>query len=286
MVKLSLSSWLNPSSTTRDEAVATAERKKQNRRTFSGFSSQQQKSSKGADGKAAAAATLQEKQASLQPKDSHPSLSSAASTSAVEPNSNQYDAMASTTSMTALADIISKETAKLEKYMKENNLPMPSFQVDAADDFPKLPNDMQRSRLTIMHATKQLRDLTVGPRESLRWGVWEVRYGHTIHAAELLGISKRERHRDGCWFLPRIRTLTEWAFGSFLMLSLCRLSTTTDWVRKGTCLCSVLEEEADKLTFPRLQPNSSPWTNQSRSQTSQRKHRWTPLTWPALFAQQ
>lgn len=80
------------------------------------------------------------------------------------------------TSMTTLANTISKETAKLEKYMKENGLPMPSFDVDAADDFPKLPEDMQKSRLEIIHATKQLRDLTVGPRESLRWGVWEVRF--------------------------------------------------------------------------------------------------------------
>lgn len=77
--------------------------------------------------------------------------------------------------MTALADTISKETAKLEKYLKENGLPMPSFDVGAADDFPKLPEDMQKSRLEIIYATKKLRDLTVGPRESLRWGVWEVR---------------------------------------------------------------------------------------------------------------
>lgn len=78
-------------------------------------------------------------------------------------------------SMTSLAETISKETAKLEKYMKENGLPMPSFDEDAEGDFPKLPEDMQKSRLEIIHATKQLRDLTVGPRESLRWGVWEVR---------------------------------------------------------------------------------------------------------------
>lgn len=91
--------------------------------------------------------------------------------------------MATTTvpSMTALADTISKETAKLEKYLKENSLPMPSFDVDAADDFPRLPEDMQKSRLEIIHATKQLRDLTVGPRESLRWGVWEVRPQYCEH---------------------------------------------------------------------------------------------------------
>ncbi|KAF3765145.1 hypothetical protein M406DRAFT_61886 [Cryphonectria parasitica EP155] len=73
----------------------------------------------------------------------------------------------------ALAEKISRETAKLERYMKEKGLPMPAFDVDAADDFPKLPADIQNCRLEIIHATKQLRDLTIGPRESVRWGVWE-----------------------------------------------------------------------------------------------------------------
>lgn len=77
-------------------------------------------------------------------------------------------------SMTALADKISRETAKLEKYLKDNNLPMPAFGVDAADDFPRLPNEMQKTRLEIIHATKLLRDLTVGPREGVRWGVQDV----------------------------------------------------------------------------------------------------------------
>lgn len=80
----------------------------------------------------------------------------------------------STMSMTALADKISKETAKLEKYLKENGLPMPDFGVDAADDFPRLPDEMQKSRLDIIHATKLLRDLAVGPREGVRWGVQQV----------------------------------------------------------------------------------------------------------------
>lgn len=79
-----------------------------------------------------------------------------------------------TSGMVALSKKISEETEKLEKYMKENGLPMPAFNIDAADDFPKLPGDIQKSRLEIIHATKELRDLAVGPRESVRWGAWEV----------------------------------------------------------------------------------------------------------------
>jgi len=74
--------------------------------------------------------------------------------------------------MIALAQKITKETEKLESYMKENNLPMPSFDVDAPGDFPKLPEDILKSRQEIIFATRELGLLAHGPRESLRWGVW------------------------------------------------------------------------------------------------------------------
>lgn len=79
-----------------------------------------------------------------------------------------------TTTMIALSKKIAEETEKLERYMKANGLAMPAFDVGTADDFPKLPEKIQRSRLEIINATKELRDLAVGPRESVRWGVWEV----------------------------------------------------------------------------------------------------------------
>lgn len=80
----------------------------------------------------------------------------------------------STSRMVALAQKIAKDTEKLETYMKENNLPMPSFDVDAPADFPTLPEDIQKSRQEIIHSTKELGLLAHGPREALRWGVWEV----------------------------------------------------------------------------------------------------------------
>ncbi|KAK4137039.1 S-adenosyl-L-methionine-dependent methyltransferase [Trichocladium antarcticum] len=75
--------------------------------------------------------------------------------------------------MITLARKIASETETLETYMRENNLPMPSFEVDAPADFPTLPADIQRSRQEVICATRELGLLAHGPRESLRWGVWE-----------------------------------------------------------------------------------------------------------------
>ncbi|OIW31212.1 S-adenosyl-L-methionine-dependent methyltransferase [Coniochaeta ligniaria NRRL 30616] len=75
--------------------------------------------------------------------------------------------------MAYLAQKIATETAALEACLKEANLPLPSFDVDADPDFAaKLPEAARRSRQEIVHATKELRDLTIGPRESVRWQVW------------------------------------------------------------------------------------------------------------------
>jgi hypothetical protein len=86
--------------------------------------------------------------------------------------------------MIDLAKKIAKETEALEAYMKENNLPMPSFEVDAPADFPTLPEDIMKSRQEIIYATKELGLLAHGPRESLRWGVWEVSLSGCIYKSQ------------------------------------------------------------------------------------------------------
>jgi len=57
--------------------------------------------------------------------------------------------------------------------MKKHNLPMPSFDADAPADFPKLPEEISKSRMEVIFATKELGLLAQGPRESVRWGIWE-----------------------------------------------------------------------------------------------------------------
>ena len=81
-----------------------------------------------------------------------------------------------TSLMVQLARKITEETEKLDNYFKSNDLPDLGFDVDAPDDLPKLPEDIQKCRLEISSATKQLELLVRGPRETVRWGIWSVSF--------------------------------------------------------------------------------------------------------------
>jgi hypothetical protein len=73
-----------------------------------------------------------------------------------------------------LAQTISRETNTLDKYLREHRCPSPSFDVDAPLDFPSLPDDIQKTRQMIIECTQELRDLVVGPTETIRWMSWDV----------------------------------------------------------------------------------------------------------------
>lgn len=94
----------------------------------------------------------------------------------VSTNGHHEKAIPSTSNIIALAQIISKETEKLDVYLKDTNTPYPSFEHDGPADFPKLPEHMQKTRQEIVRATSELRDLIVGPTESLRWMAWDVSF--------------------------------------------------------------------------------------------------------------
>ena len=142
MSRFRLSSLFQSSS----PASTDAEVKKQNRRSFSALSSLRQKDA-----------------------ETNGAPAPAPKVAAAERASEQ-----SPSRMVALARQITQATEKLETYMKANNLPMPSYDVDAPADFPSLPEDIQQSRQDIIIATKELAMLAHGPRESVRWGIWEV----------------------------------------------------------------------------------------------------------------
>jgi hypothetical protein len=151
--RIKLASWLRSSSSS---TTSDAERKKQNRRSFSAFSSVPAwKSSKDelVNGKESKAAPVSEE---------------------TKTETIETPAVESASKMIALAKKISAEAEKLETYMKANGLPIPSFEVDSPGDFPKLPEDIQKSRQEIVYATKELGNLVRGPREGIRWGTWSV----------------------------------------------------------------------------------------------------------------
>jgi hypothetical protein len=76
--------------------------------------------------------------------------------------------------MLVLAEIIRVETEKLQTYLKANGIAQPSLSVDGPDDFPLLPDEIQKSRQKIVFATKELTNIVRGPRESVRYDVWSV----------------------------------------------------------------------------------------------------------------
>lgn len=182
MAKLfKLSSWLGSDSPAGNDAdhQKKEKKKKQNRRSFSGFSSvsSQFKSSKNGIASSEKAATRDEKTEKADGKAVSSSLPPEPEPEPVSTTSNTLPPTQSSTSTSQMIDLarkITAETEKLEAYMRDNGLPMPGFDVDAPADFPKLPEDIQESRQNVIHATKELRDLTIGPREAVRWGVWEV----------------------------------------------------------------------------------------------------------------
>lgn len=79
-----------------------------------------------------------------------------------------------TTSMVELAKIITVQSEKLEKYLKESGSAMPSFDIDGPANFPSLPEDIKKAREEVVRATKELEYLATGPTEKIRWMAWDV----------------------------------------------------------------------------------------------------------------
>ncbi|RFU75978.1 o-methyltransferase, family 2 [Trichoderma arundinaceum] len=74
--------------------------------------------------------------------------------------------------MLVLAETIRVETGKLQTYLQSNGIAQPGLGVDAPDDFPLLPDEIQQSRQKIVLATRELTNIVRGPRESVRYDVW------------------------------------------------------------------------------------------------------------------
>jgi len=75
-----------------------------------------------------------------------------------------------------LAENILANTKTIENFLVSNNLPEPSFSADGPTDFPVGIDhaEIQNARNAVIDATKELRDLIIGPRDMLRWMIINV----------------------------------------------------------------------------------------------------------------
>lgn len=72
---------------------------------------------------------------------------------------------------TRIADLaaqIQENTAKVDKYLRSNGLPSPSFDEDGPVDFRIEDEDVQNARETALDASLELHQLLLGPAMCLR----------------------------------------------------------------------------------------------------------------------
>lgn len=88
--------------------------------------------------------------------------------------------MASINRMTSLAEVISAKTKIVTDYLASNGLEAASLDVDGLAEFPIPPEDEVpfKARLELVAATKELYDISLGPKEGLRYLAWDVRVVH------------------------------------------------------------------------------------------------------------
>ncbi|KAI4211975.1 MAG: hypothetical protein LQ351_005315 [Letrouitia transgressa] len=79
-------------------------------------------------------------------------------------------------SLVDISERISSNTKFLQHFLKTNNLPTPSFQVDTPTEFPNPENErtVDLIRETLLADTRSLFDLIIGPVDRLKWAVWQM----------------------------------------------------------------------------------------------------------------
>ncbi|RDL40163.1 S-adenosyl-L-methionine-dependent methyltransferase [Venustampulla echinocandica] len=92
--------------------------------------------------------------------------------------------MSSLEKLTTLSNEISKNTKILTDYLSSKGLEAPSFDVDGLDEFPISPEDEEpfKARLALIAATKELYDISLGPKESLRYLAWDAANNLSLQA--------------------------------------------------------------------------------------------------------
>ncbi len=69
--------------------------------------------------------------------------------------------------MSQLAGIISSNTKRVEKYLSDNGLPLPSIGINGPSQIPIEDGDVAAARSTVMGAIQELKCLMLGPIATL-----------------------------------------------------------------------------------------------------------------------
>ncbi|RKF60357.1 O-methyltransferase gsfB [Golovinomyces cichoracearum] len=89
-----------------------------------------------------------------------------------------------------LARTITRETEKLDAWLKESKAPQLDFSVDSPQTFPLLGEEIEKSRAKIIKSTEELGALVMGPSDSMRWMAWGHNNSLSLHAIYHYKIAK------------------------------------------------------------------------------------------------
>jgi len=92
--------------------------------------------------------------------------------------------------ITILSDEIAANTKIITDYLESKGLAVVSFDVDGLAEYPIPPSEDApfKARLKLIDLTKQLHDLALGPKESLRFLAWDVR--QPLSATKTMGTNQ------------------------------------------------------------------------------------------------
>lgn len=65
--------------------------------------------------------------------------------------------------MSSLVSTLKEKTEEIESYLKTQNIPAPSFEIDAPTTFPLPSQKIIAARAAILSATQALHNLVLGP---------------------------------------------------------------------------------------------------------------------------
>ena len=94
--------------------------------------------------------------------------------------------MASVNRMTVLSQDIAEKTTIITDYLTSKGLEAASFDVNGLAEFPIPPEDETpfKARQELAAAAKELYDISVGPKQSLRDLAWDVSMRLPVHSCQ------------------------------------------------------------------------------------------------------